>query len=106
MAKYLVTANYSSEGIKAVLKSGGTSRSDAVRSAIEDLGGTMESFHFAFGDTDAFVIIEMPDNVSTAALALAVSSTGLAAVRVIVLLTPAEIDDAAKRQVHYTPPGS
>ncbi len=105
MAKYLVTANYSAEGIKAVQKSGGTSRSDAVRSAVEGMGGTVESFHFAFGDTDAFVLVDMPDNISTAALALAVSATGLAAVRVIVLLTPAEIDDAIKWQVDYTPPG-
>jgi uncharacterized protein with GYD domain len=105
MSKYLVIASYSPEGIKGVLKSGGTARSDAVREAAQSLGGTLESFYFAFGDDDAFVVVDMPDNVAAAAIAMAVSATGLAAARVVVLLTPAEVDEAAKRQVAYTPPG-
>ncbi len=105
MPKYLVTATYSPEGIKGVLKAGGTARSNAVAEAIKGVGGTMESFHFAFGEDDAFVIVDMPDNVAAAAVALAVSSTGLASCQVVVLLTPGEIDEAAKRQVAYTPPG-
>ena len=65
----------------------------------------MESFYFAFGEDDAFVVVDLPDNVAAASVALAVSSTGLAACRVVVLLTPSEIDEAAKRQVAYTAPG-
>jgi uncharacterized protein with GYD domain len=105
MAKYLVIASYSPEGIKGVIKTGGTARSNAVGEAVKSLGGSMESFHFAFGEDDAFVLVDMPDNVAAAAIAMAVSATGLAGVRVVVLLTPSEIDDAAKRQVAYTPPG-
>jgi GYD domain-containing protein len=51
------------------------------------------------------VIVELPDNVAAAALGLAAASTGLASVETTVLLTPAEIDAVAKRQVAYTPPG-
>jgi uncharacterized protein with GYD domain len=105
MPKYLVTATYSPEGIKGVLKTGGTARSNAVAEAIKGVGGTMESFHFAFGEDDAFVVVDMPDNVAAAAVAMAVSSTGLAGCRIVVLLTPSEIDEAATRQVAYTPPG-
>jgi uncharacterized protein with GYD domain len=105
MANYLVMASYSPDGIKGVLKSGGTARVDAVSKAVQGLGGKMHSFHFAFGGDDAYVLVELPDNVAAAALGLAVSSTGLASVKTIVLLTPAEIDEAAKRQVAYTPPG-
>jgi len=105
MANYLVMASYSPDGIKGVLKSGGTARADAVNDAVQGLGGKMLSFHFAFGDDDAYVIVELPNNVAAAALGLAVSSTGLASVKTVVLLTPAEIDEAAKRQVAYTPPG-
>jgi uncharacterized protein with GYD domain len=65
----------------------------------------VRSFHFAFGGDDAIVIVELPDNVAAAALGLAVASTGLASVKTTVLLAPAEIDDAAKRQVAYIPPG-
>jgi uncharacterized protein with GYD domain len=105
MADYLVTASYSSEGVKGVLKSGGTARAEAVSKAVQGLGGKMHSFHFAFGGDDAIVIVELPDNVAAAALGLAVASTGLTSAKTTVLLTPAEIDDAAKRQVAYTPPG-
>ena len=105
MTNYLVTASYSPEGARGVLKNGGTARADAVSKAVQGLGGTMHSFHFAFGGDDAIVIVELPDKIAAAALGLAVSSTGLAAVKTTVLLTPAEIDEAAKRQVAYTPPG-
>jgi uncharacterized protein with GYD domain len=105
MPKFLVTAKYSPEGIKGVLKTGGTARSEAVAKAIAGVGGSMESFHFAFGADDAFVVVDMPDNVAAAAVAMAVSSTGLAACQVVVLLTPSEIDEALTRQVDYTPPG-
>lgn len=105
MTNYLVTASYSPEGVRGVLKNGGTARADAVSKAVQGLGGTMHSFHFAFGGDDAIVVVELADNVAAAALGLAVSSTGLASVKTTVLLTPAEIDEAAKRQVAYTPPG-
>ncbi len=105
MAKYLVTAKYTAEGIKGVLKTGGTARSKAVGEAIKAMGGSMESFHYAFGADDVFVVVDLPDNPAAAALAMGISSTGLVGIRVVVLLTPAEIDDAAKRQVTYTPPG-
>jgi uncharacterized protein with GYD domain len=105
MAHCLVTASYSADGVKGVLKGGGSARVDAVSNAVQGLGGKMHSFHFAFGDDDAIVIVELPDNVAAAALGLAVSSTGLASVKTTVLLTAAEIDEAAKRQVSYTQPG-
>jgi uncharacterized protein with GYD domain len=105
MPLFLVKARYSSDGIKGVIKGGGTARAEAVKHAIEGLGGTMHSFEFAFGDVDAYVRVEVPDNVAAAALCLAVSSTGLASTEAVVLLTAAEIDAAANQQVGYTPPG-
>jgi uncharacterized protein with GYD domain len=105
MAKYLVVASYSPEGLKGVLSTGGTARTEAVRAAVEGLGGTMETFYFAFGEDDAYVVVDMPDNVAAAALAMAVSATGLVSARIVVLVTPSEVDEAAKRQVSYTPPG-
>jgi uncharacterized protein with GYD domain len=105
MPRYLVNASYSPEGIRGVLQKGGTARADAVRQAVEGLGGTMHSFDFAFGADDAVVIVEFPDNVTAAAVGLAVSASGLASTRITVLLTPAEIDQAAKKGVAYTPPG-
>ena len=105
MAKYLITASYTAEGVKGVLKGGGTARVDAVRKMVEGLGGKLETFYFAFGSDDVFAIADLPDNAAAAAIGLAVSASGLTAARTTVLLTPGEIDEAAKRQVDYTPPG-
>jgi uncharacterized protein with GYD domain len=71
-----------------------------------ELGGSLESFYFAFGDADAYVTLDMPDNVSVAAAAMTVSASGAAAAKTTVLLTPEEIDEAAKQSVNYVPPGS
>ena len=79
MPKYLVTASYTSEGIRGVMKTGGTARSAAVKKAVEGLGGKLESFHFAFGKDDAFVILDMPDDIAAAALVMAITATGLTA---------------------------
>jgi uncharacterized protein with GYD domain len=106
MAKFLVKASYTAEGAKGVQRAGGTSRRDAVAKMAEGLGGRMESFYFAFGDTDAYVVLELPDNQSAAAASIAVSSAGAAASEVVVLLTPEEIDAAAKLSVDYRPPGA
>jgi uncharacterized protein with GYD domain len=105
MAKYLVIANYKAEGVKGLLDKGGTARSEAVAKAVAGVGASVESFHFAFGADDAYVVIDAPDNVAVASVAMQVASTGVVDCRVVVLLTPSEIDEAAKMQVDYVPPG-
>lgn len=106
MAKFLVKASYTSEGVKGVQSAGGGSRRDAVAKMAEGLGGSLESFYFAFGETDAYVVLDLPDNRSAAAASIAVNASGAAASEVIVLLTPEDIDAAAKLSVDYRPPGS
>jgi len=106
MAKYLVKASYSTEGAKGVASGGGTNRRDAVAHMAQSLGGSLESFYFAFGETDAYVVIDAPDNVSAAAASMAVNASGGASCEVVVLLTPDEIDEAARRSVDYRPPGA
>ena len=105
MGKYLVEANYSPEGLAGVLADGGSSRVAAVSAAVEGLGGSVESFYFAFGASDAYVVIDVPDNTSAAGLSLAVGATGKASTKVTVLLTPEEVDAAAKLHPDYRPPG-
>jgi uncharacterized protein with GYD domain len=105
MPKYLITADYTTEGVAGVKSKGGSSRRDAVSAMVEGLGGTLESFYFGFGEHDAYVTCEMPDNEAAAAVALAVNSSGSVAATTTVLLTPEEVDAAAQRAVDYTPPG-
>jgi uncharacterized protein with GYD domain len=106
MAKYLIVASYTSEGVKGVVAKGGTARREAVEKMATELGGRVESFYFAFGEGDAFVVAELPDNVGAAAVGLAVAASGMATIRTTVLLTPEEIDRAAATSVNYAPPGS
>ena len=105
MPKYLVQASYTLDGVKGVLDKGGSSRPEAVKQLVAGLGGSMEAFYFSFGDADAYVIVDLPDNVSAAAVALAVNASGGVTVNTVVLLTPEEVDQATQKAVEYTPPG-
>jgi uncharacterized protein with GYD domain len=106
MPKFLVRANYKSEGLKGIMKDGGTARRTAVEQMATGFGGRVEAFYFAFGDTDAFVIVDAPDNVTAAAVALAVNGSGAVTATTTPLLTPEEIDQATKKNVKYRAPGS
>jgi uncharacterized protein with GYD domain len=106
MAKYLLEVNYTLDGVKGVKSQGGSARVAAATELIEGLGGKIESFYFAFGNTDVYVIADYPDNVSAAAAALAVSAGGGATARTVVLLTAAEVDAAVAKKSTYRPPGS
>ncbi|MGI9085712.1 MAG: GYD domain-containing protein [Aeromicrobium sp.] len=107
MPKYMIQAAYTPDGLKGVLKKGGSSRREAIQSMAQSLGGSVEALYFAFGDADVYVILEMPDNVSVAAVMMTVSASGaLASAKTVVLLTPEDVDEAAQKSVDYAPPGS
>ena len=106
MPKFLIQASYTPEGAKGVQSAGGTSRREAIEQVAESVGGRLESFYFAFGDYDAYVVVDLPDNESAAAVALAANAAGGASTKTVVLLTPEEVDAAAKRSVDYRPPGA
>ena len=104
MAKYLIEASYTLDGIKGVKAHGGSVRREAVEQAVKSLGGTLDCFYFALGDADVYVIADVPGQVDAAALGLATCAGGGARTKTVVLLTPEEMDEAAKKQVGYTPP--
>jgi uncharacterized protein with GYD domain len=105
MAKYLLQVSYTADGVKGLLKDGGSKRRAAAKTLVESLGGKMDCFYFAFGKTDVVTIVDLPDSESAAAASLAISASGAVTGGVTVLLTPEEIDRAAKKPVKYTPPG-
>jgi len=106
VAKFLVRGSYSQEGIKGVVKEGGTARKRVAAALAESLGGRLEAFYFAFGPHDFYAIGDFPDNAAAAALAATVGASGaMSSLETIALLTPEEIDDAMKRSASYRPPG-
>ena len=106
MTKFLVRASYTSDGVKGLIKEGGTSRKQAVEKMIADLGGKVEAFYYGFGDYDVYSIGELPDDVSVAAVSFAINATGMVNLSTIILLDPAEIDEAVKKTVQYRGPGN
>jgi uncharacterized protein with GYD domain len=109
MAKYLIRASYTQEGVKGLLKEGGSARREAVAQAIEAGGGSLEAFYYAFGDTDVYYIADYPDNVSAAAAALVGNSAGTSTTQTVVLITPEDVDRAVElaneKMAAYRPPG-
>jgi len=105
MAKYLFTGSYTSEGAKGVLAEGGTRRREATERIVSSLGGTVEAYYFAFGSDDFYLIADLPDHAAAVAGALTGSASGALSVRTTVLLTPEDIDAAAKLSPTYRAPG-
>jgi uncharacterized protein with GYD domain len=105
MPKYLVQASTTVEGAQGLLKEGGTSRRAAIEKLVRSLGGTLEAFYYAFGETDEYIIADLPDNVSMAAAAIVGTAGGASTIKTSVLITPEEIDQAVKKSPTYRPPG-
>ncbi len=106
MAKFLVTVSYTVEGAKGLRKDGGTRRRKVAGKAVESVGGKMETFYFSFGAQDAIVIADIPDNMSAAALSLAITASGGARVTTTPLLTAEDMDKASGKKTAYKAPGS
>src|SRR5215831_7733177 len=91
MPKYLIEASYTNQGAAGLAREGGSSRRAVVEAMLSELGGKLESFYFAFGDVDAYVIADLPDNVAASAVALAVNKSGAAKITTVPLLTVEEV---------------
>ena len=106
MPKYLFQASYTTEGVKGLLKEGGTKRRAAVEQLMKSVGGKLEAFYFAFGESDVFLLVDAPDNASVVAASLTTAAAGVVTnLRTTVLLTPEDMDQATKKSVSYRPPG-
>ena len=105
MPKYLIQADFTTDGVKGILKDGGSKRKTAVKILMKELGGNLEAFYYSFGKSDVVAIVDVQDNVTVAALSLAIAASGRLTLKTTPLLDPAEIDQATKKTVKYSPPG-
>ncbi|MEI6265171.1 MAG: GYD domain-containing protein [Sphingobacteriia bacterium] len=104
--KFLIEASYSIEGAKGVLKNGGgTDRKKKTEKMINELGGKLEAFYYV-NNCDAYVICELPDSASAAAIALTIKASGMGSIKTTLLLEPSEVDKATKLTVKYRHPGT
>ena len=105
MPKFLFEVDLSAEGTKGLLQEGGSKRRAAVEASVKSLGGKVEAFYFTYGVRDAITIVDLPDSASALALSMTVSASGSVAFKTTPLISPEEIDQAAKKTVSYQPPG-
>ena len=105
MPKYMWKIRYTQDGAKGLLKDGAASRVAAATKIVESLGGTLESFYFALGDPDAYVIVDLPSNADAMAVSMTVATGGGATNETVALLTSEEADEASNKTVVYRPPG-
>lgn len=105
MKKYLIRGTYNSDGTKGLIQEGGSGRRSAIEKMLEGMGGKMESFYYAFGEEDVYVIVELPDDISAKAVGLTVNAAGLVKISMTILLTAADLDEASKKSVSYRAPG-
>jgi uncharacterized protein with GYD domain len=94
MAKYLVIASYTTDGLRELAAHGASARIEASNRLVAAAGGSIESFYFAFGSDDAFIVCDLPDNVAAAATAIAAGASGVVVSRMVPLLTAEEVDQA------------
>ncbi len=106
MPKYLATGSYTADGAKGLMKEGGTGRRAATEKLVASLGGTLEAYYFAFGTDDFILIADLPGNTAAAAASLTAAATGAINSRIVVLLTPEEVDAATKLSPIYRKPGA
>ena len=106
MAKFLFTANYTTQRTDGLLKEGAAARCEQITKAVKSLGGKLEVIYYAFGDFDVLLIVDFPDASSAAAFSLNANKTGAMRLKTTPLLTVGEIDEAATKTVRYRPPGA
>jgi len=105
MAKYLIMGSYSTEGAQGLLSDGGTGRRAAVEALAGSVGGSLESLYYMFGEDDVLAIVDVPNDEAMAAVAMTVAASGAVNLRTAVLLTPEQVDEAAKQSPAYRTPG-
>jgi uncharacterized protein with GYD domain len=105
MPKFLIKASYNADGVRGLLKEGGSKRRAAVQKIVEGLGGKLEAFYYAYGEDDAVIIVDLPDVTSGLAISLTVNASGAVRLSTTPLLAPEEIDAASRKTVDYKAPG-
>jgi uncharacterized protein with GYD domain len=103
MPRYLIRVSYTPEAWATLVKNP-QNRREAIRPVIDALGGKLEAFYFAFGEEDAFIIADMPDNVSAAAFAMAATAGGAVnSYTTTVLMSVEEAMEAMRKAIDRPP---
>jgi len=103
--KYLVQFSYTGDGLKGLVREGGSKRREAIEQLVKSMGAKLEAYYFAYGEYDGIAIVEGKDMVNHVAGILAINASGAVKTKTTVLITPEEIDQAVKMIPSYRAPG-
>jgi len=99
--KLMILGSYNADGVRGVIKEGGSGRKAAIEKALQGIGGKLEAVYYAYGDADVYVLADVPDAVSGLALSLVVNASGVVRAKTVPLFTVDEVDAACKKSVSY-----
>lgn len=106
MGKYLYRLSYTKSGLDGTIKEGFAAREAFFRQTVQGLGGTTEVAYWAYGETDIFVVVDLPDPDKATGLSLALAATGSFEVVTTTLLTAAQMDAGVSKMPQYRAPGA
>lgn len=106
MPKYLFRGSLTAQGVAGILADGGTARREVATKAIEALGGSVEAYYFAFGEDDAILIADLPDDAAASAFAMTAAASGTLTMTTTVLITPEAVDRARSLKSGWRAPGA
>jgi uncharacterized protein with GYD domain len=105
MAKFLMQATYTPEGVQGLIKDGAKGRVNAVKALLKSGGGKLESMHWGVGADEVFMVVDVPDNIAAARISATVTAAGYVTLSSTPLLTADELDKALTKGVKYRGPG-
>lgn len=104
--KFLISGSYTAEGIRGLVREGGSSRRRHFEQNVRAVGGSVEAFYYAFGADDLYAIVDLPSEAEAVALTVGISAGGAFIARTTMLIEPEQVDEAVKKDIGYRPPGA
>ena len=105
MAKYMMHATYTPEGVQGLIKDTPSGRKEAIKALLKSGGGKLDGIYFGIGGDEVVLIADLPDNITAARLAAMVAASGYVSMNTTPLLTVEELDKALSKSLKYRAPG-
>ena len=99
MPKYMYSGNYTSQGATGLLKDGGTVRKEETVRILTEMGGSLESYYWCYGNTDFIMIVDLPSEAAAIKLALHVGASGVFNGNLTPLITVDAMDAAVNSEL-------
>lgn len=101
MPKFLIQASYTAEGLRTLKQEHPLNRMAAVKDAVASIGGKLEAMYWSLGEDEAFLIFDLPNSETAAALSIHVGAVGLVRTKTTRLINLKDMEDALSKEIDY-----